>query len=89
MSGKKGLPDKTNNQRKVNTMSTLTEKLSIKYGERKDLESHLELAVLMYCDYRNDFLTVERFAEFYGITKTHARAIIACGRKILNKQRKV
>ena len=36
----------------------------------------------MYLDYVNNFLTVARFAEYYGITEKKANAII-------NKQRTV
>ena len=30
----------------------------------------------MYLDYVNNFLSIERFAEYYGITGKHAMAII-------------
>lgn len=36
----------------------------------------------MYLDYVNNFLTVSRFAEYYGITEKRAN-------KIINKQRAV
>tara|TARA_R100000353_G_scaffold126445_1_gene89779 strand:+ start:306 stop:443 length:138 start_codon:yes stop_codon:yes gene_type:complete len=36
----------------------------------------------MYLDYVNNFLTVPRFAEYYGITVTEANEIINLGRII-------
>ena len=36
----------------------------------------------MYLDYVNNFLTLEAFAEYYGINKTSARRIIKRGREI-------
>lgn len=38
----------------------------------------------MYLDWRNNFLTVDCFAEHYGITKTEATFIIKSGRKYHN-----
>ncbi len=35
----------------------------------------------MYLDYWNNFLTVERFAEYHNITKEQANHIIKKGRK--------
>ena len=37
--------------------------------------------VEMYLDYRNNFLTVERFAEYHNITKEQAINIINEGRE--------
>lgn len=37
---------------------------------------------LMYLEFFNDFLTVERFAEYHGITESSARRIIKLGRLI-------
>ena len=34
----------------------------------------------MYLSYLNDFLTVERFAEYYGVTESQAINIIDIGR---------
>ena len=42
---------------------------------RKQLEK-------MYLDYFNNFLTVENFANYYGITEDKAYKVIATGRKI-------
>ncbi len=36
----------------------------------------------MYIDYFNNFLTISRFAEYYGITPEAAALIIDAGRKI-------
>jgi plasmid maintenance system antidote protein VapI len=36
----------------------------------------------MYLSYVNDFLTIERFAEYYGITEEQANEVINKGRKI-------
>lgn len=38
----------------------------------------------MYLDYVNNFLTVERFAEYYGITEKKANAIINKQRAAIN-----
>ena len=38
----------------------------------------------MYLDYWNNFLTVERFAEYYGITKEQAITIINKGKEKYN-----
>jgi len=35
----------------------------------------------MYLDWVNNFLTVERFAEYYGITTSYAEYVIDLGRK--------
>lgn len=40
----------------------------------------------MYLDWFNNFLTVPRFAEYYGITESLANKIIVNGRDILNNQ---
>lgn len=34
-----------------------------------------------YLDYINDFLTTERMAEYYGITKTECTRLIIMGKK--------
>jgi len=39
------------------------------------MDKHIE----MYLDYRNNFLTVERFAEYHNITKEQANDIINKG----------
>lgn len=38
----------------------------------------------MHADWINNFLTVERFAEYYGMTQEHAEEIIFVGRKTDN-----
>ena len=43
----------------------------------------IELTKKMYLDYVNDFLTVERFAEYYQISEEYALAIINEGRKLI------
>tara|TARA_R100000655_G_scaffold1110_1_gene4415 strand:+ start:2519 stop:2656 length:138 start_codon:yes stop_codon:yes gene_type:complete len=40
----------------------------------------------MYLDYVNNFLTVTRFAEYYGISETEANEIINLGR-IINQNK--
>ena len=38
----------------------------------------------LYADWFNNFLTVERFAEYYGMTGEHANEIIYTGQKTDN-----
>lgn len=38
----------------------------------------------MYLDYVNNFLTVEKFADHYGITVEHAQQIVDAGRAVMN-----
>lgn len=38
----------------------------------------------MYVDYFNNFLTVERFAEYYSLTIDSANNLIEIGRKLNN-----
>lgn len=38
----------------------------------------------MYADWINNFLTVARFAEYYGMTQEHAEEIIFTGRRTDN-----
>lgn len=42
--------------------------------------------IKLYLVYVNDFLTVERFAEYYCFTVIEAENIINQGRKLLNKE---
>ena len=42
----------------------------------------LDRFTTMYLDWVNNFLTVERFAEYYAITVSDAAEIIRLGRKI-------
>lgn len=44
-----------------------------------------ETILKMYLDYVNNFLTVERFAEFYGIRIGTANMIIKVGRMMNEK----
>ena len=48
----------------------------------------LDKTVEMYLDYFNNFLTVSRFAEYYGISEEEANQVIKIGR-MLNNTRKV
>ena len=41
--------------------------------------------ITAYLEYVNDFLTVERFSEYYGISVNFARATIEEGRKLLQE----
>ena len=41
---------------------------------------------VIYLDYFNNFLTVEKFAEFYGMTTNKALKLIELGRKINNER---
>lgn len=40
--------------------------------------------VTYYLDYRNNFLTVEAFAEWYGFSMETAKVIVECGRAVSN-----
>lgn len=40
--------------------------------------------ITMYIDYVNNFLSVERFAEYYKLTLSSAEFIISKGRELLN-----
>jgi hypothetical protein len=40
--------------------------------------------VKMYLDYFNNFLTVERFAEYYNLSISDAKTVIYAGRNIHN-----
>ena len=42
-------------------------------------------AKALYLDWRNNFLTLARFAEYYGITERSATKIIEAGR-LLNEE---
>lgn len=44
----------------------------------------LDNFVTYYLDYRNNFLTVEAFAEWYGFSMETAKVIVECGRAISN-----
>lgn len=36
----------------------------------------------LYIFWRNDFLTVARFAEYHGFTETYAKRVIEIGRRL-------
>lgn len=38
--------------------------------------------IALYLEWRNDFLTVERFAEHHGLTVQDAQALIALARTV-------
>ena len=42
--------------------------------------------ILMYLDYWNNFLTVDKFAEYYGIDRKKAINIIDRGRELFNSK---
>jgi len=42
----------------------------------------------LYLDYFNNFLTILRFAEWYGMSESQAMAIISEGRKINHERKK-
>ena len=48
----------------------------------KDLQSVRELIEELYLDYFNNFLTVPRFAEYYGMDEVSAAWIIEKGREL-------
>ncbi len=37
-----------------------------------------------YLDYRNNYLTIETFADHNGMTETHAKALVDLGRELFN-----
>ena len=43
-------------------------------------------AEFMYLDYVNNFLSVDKFAEYYELSGSQAQAIIEQGRTINNKR---
>lgn len=53
--------------------------MSIKIYDSGDL-------IGMYLDWFNNFLTVPRFAEYYGISESLANTIITQGREVLDDQ---
>lgn len=44
-----------------------------------------EKLIKIYLEWRNDFLTIDYFAEHYGITKTEAKQLIKMGKKYHNE----
>ena len=41
-----------------------------------------DLVERLYLDWFNNFLTIERFAEYYNMTVEHAEKVIEIGRKM-------
>ena len=52
--------------------------------QRQGRDMTLDKFTEMYLDWINNFLTVERFAEYYEISLEQAQEIIDMGRKIDN-----
>jgi len=48
----------------------------------REVNSALHKLELFYLDYFNNFITIEKFAEFYGITEKKAVTLIAIGQHI-------
>ena len=51
----------------------------------KEVNNALKELELFYLDWFNNYLSVEKFAEFYGITENKAVTLIDMGRVINNK----
>ena len=49
----------------------------------------MQKLIKMYLKYLNDFLTVERFAEWHGLDIEDARTIIDMGRKYHNRKAEI
>ncbi len=52
----------------------------------REINSALYKFELLYLDYCNNFLTVERFAKFYGISTNKALKLIKLGKEINNEK---
>ena len=50
------------------------------------LMSTKDRLILMYLDYKNNFLTVDSFAEHYNIDRNKALNIIARGKKLFDSK---
>jgi hypothetical protein len=48
------------------------------------MEKNAARIIELYLDYLNNYLTVERFAEAYGMNEDNAKELLACGRYIGN-----
>ena len=48
----------------------------------REVNSALHKIELFYLDYFNNFITIAKFAEFYGITEKKAVTLIAIGQHI-------
>jgi len=53
----------------------------MKYSTKRKVET-------LFLDYVNNFLSVERFAEYYGMDMDKANRVIKIGRKINDKRSK-
>ena len=51
----------------------------------KETNKALEQLELLYLDWFNNFLSVKKFAEFYGISEDKAVMLIDMGRVLNNK----
>ena len=51
----------------------------------REVNEALKKLELFYLDFFNNYLSVEKFAEFYGITENKAVTLIDMGRVINNK----
>ena len=51
----------------------------------KEVNNALKELELFYLDWFNNYLSVEKFAEFYGITENKAVTLIDMGRMINHK----
>ena len=49
---------------------------------KKTINQSLSTVETMYRDYFNNWLTVERFAEYYGLSNDEANFIIDAGRQL-------
>jgi hypothetical protein len=57
----------------------------MKQSTFNSLTSHQKQVLNWYNDYRNNFLTVQRFAEYYGFTVEFATAIIDQAKHLHNE----
>lgn len=62
---------------------------AIERGEKKAIISKPDFDIAKvqayYLEYLNDFLTVERFAEYHGMSVKDAVELLDCGRKLHNE----
>ena len=45
-----------------------------------------ELLINIYLEWRNDFLTVERFSEYHGLSVDQGRALITLARDVFESK---
>lgn len=50
----------------------------------KGVKMNRELLKNIYLEWRNDFLTVERFSEYHGLTVQQGSALIDLARNVFN-----